>query len=72
MNQHDIICCPRCGSDNVRVVIERKEKNFDVCGGVLGGLCLGPIGILCGLCTADEASESYTGICNDCGAHFHR
>lgn len=67
---YKLICCPRCGSDNLRIIEERNRKDYDLCSGILGAICLGPVGMLCGLCGAEGETRKTTYICNDCGAHF--
>lgn len=64
--------CPRCGSDNVTVLVERHTENFDLCSGILGTVCFGPIGLLCGICGAGGEQKRISCTCNDCGAHFNR
>lgn len=61
--------CPRCGSENVRVYVERDRNSYDFCGGILGYICAGPLGLLCGFCGSQD-KERTTLICNDCDAHF--
>lgn len=69
MSDFDRVYCPHCGSDNVKVIVEKEKDNFDLCGGFTGAICLGPIGLLCGFCGSGE-KERATGICNSCGRRF--
>ncbi len=64
------ISCPFCGSKSIKIIIEKEKEDFDATSGVLGYICLGPIGLLCGLCSADGEKERITCICNDCGKRF--
>ncbi|MCF0148132.1 MAG: hypothetical protein HUJ77_07015 [Clostridium sp.] len=67
---HQSKSCPFCGSKNIKIIIEKEKEDFDVTSGVLGYVCLGPIGLLCGLCSADGETEKITCICNNCGKRF--
>lgn len=71
MNGYKQYICPRCHSENVRVIVERTNKPYDFCGGIFGYICAGPLGLLCGFCGSED-SEHTTLICNQCGAHFHK
>ncbi|MFV0503636.1 MAG: hypothetical protein ACK5LT_06680 [Lachnospirales bacterium] len=50
--------------------VERSggTKGYGFCGGILGYICLGPLGLLCGLIGLGEpkGAELYLH-CNDCG-----
>lgn len=72
MDEYQQIKCPKCGSDNIHIITERKNNPYDVCTGLSGGCCVGPIGLLCGFCTAEGEKERTTIVCHDCGAHFVR
>ena len=64
-----IIYCPTCGSKNIRSIV--KKEDYDLASGILGTICLGPIGLLCGfLCNDDKKKVSC--ICNDCGTRFNK
>lgn len=62
--------CPFCGSKNIKIIIEKEKDDYDLTSGIIGTICLGPIGLLCGLCFADGEKERRTCICNDCGKRF--
>ena len=63
--------CPFCSSESVKIVIEKESNDYDVTSGILGLICLSPIGFICGLCGAGEEKVTTTGICNDCGKRFN-
>ncbi len=67
---HQNVACPFCGSNNVKIIIEKEKEDFDLPSGVIGYICLGPIGLLCGLCFADGEKKKTTCICNSCGKRF--
>ncbi|SCJ89766.1 Uncharacterised protein [uncultured Clostridium sp.] len=70
-NIRDNICCPSCGSNNLKIIVEKENENYDLFSGILGAVCLGPIGMLCGLCCAEGEKKRTTCICNDCGMRFN-
>lgn len=70
--EYDNVCCPKCGSRNLRIIEERSNESYDLPSGILGAICFGPIGMLCGLCCADGERRRTICICNDCGARFNR
>lgn len=61
--------CPRCGSHNTTVLQQEHKKGYGFCSGILGYICLGLPGLLCGLCGMG-ATESFSAevVCGDCGA----
>lgn len=67
----DNIRCPSCGSRNIIVLVEKENESYDLFSGILGTICLGPIGLLCGLCCADGEKKKITCTCNDCGRRFN-
>lgn len=69
-NSMENVECPFCKSKNIKIVIEKEKEDFDITSGIIGSICLGPIGLLCGLCFADGEKERTTCICNDCGKRF--
>ena len=69
-NSKENVECPLCKSKNIKIIIEKKNEDFDITSGVIGTICLGPIGLLCGLCCAEGEKEKTTCICNDCGKRF--
>jgi hypothetical protein len=66
--------CPKCGSLNVQVVSDVTEttKGFGAGKGCLGYICLGPIGLLCGLIGMGEGKTKINTyrVCANCGARF--
>ncbi|MBL4932133.1 hypothetical protein [Clostridium paridis] len=64
--------CPFCNSKNVQVIIEKETNDYDAPSGCLGYICLGPIGLLCGLCAAEGTKTTTTCICNNCGKRFSK
>lgn len=55
--------CPRCGSK--KIVIDRKGYSFG--DGAVGGICFGPLGLLCGGMDKDKL----IGECLRCGKKFN-
>ena len=49
---YDHVYCPSCGSRNLRIIEERNNESYNLPSGILGAICFGPIGMLCGLCCA--------------------
>ncbi len=60
--------CPNCGSNNVHTHQEtiNGEPDVNICNGVLGYLCLGPIGILCAFLGGKKSYRRTYLVCNDC------
>ncbi len=59
--------CPRCGSSNTTIINQEYKKGYGFCIGILGYICLGLPGLLCGLCGMGETkSHSVTIVCGDC------
>ncbi|WP_300381987.1 hypothetical protein [Clostridium sp.] len=71
LNSIENISCPSCGNHNIKVIVEKENENYDLFSGIIGTICLGPIGMLCGLCCADGEKKKITCICNDCGMRFN-
>lgn len=71
LNETENISCPSCDSHNIKIIIEKENENYDLTSGILGTICLGPIGMLCGLCCADGEKKKTICICNECGAKFN-
>ena len=69
-NLHQMTVCPFCGSNNIKIIIEKEKEDYDLTSGIIGTICLGPIGLLCGLCFADGEKKRTTCICNNCGKRF--
>ena len=65
--------CPKCGSENCQFHTKTKVNASlfswkDAC---CGSVCLGPLGILCGLCgTNIDTTTKEFWVCNDCGKKF--
>lgn len=63
------IKCPHCGSTRIQFTTTVKTQGVSVGDACCGYICLGPLGLLCGLCGAgSETKESW--VCCDCGARF--
>lgn len=66
--------CPRCGSRNIQIINDytTETKGFGVGKGCLGYLCLGPIGLLCGMCGMGKTKTTNRAcrMCVDCGEKF--
>lgn len=61
--------CPRCGSTNLHFTTVTENKFFSGTSACCGAVCLGPIGILCGLCGAGSETTNFW-VCYDCGNEF--
>lgn len=66
--------CPKCGSQNIQLVSDSssKSKGFGAGKGCLGAICVGPIGVLCGMCGMGKTktkTNTYR-MCVSCGAKF--
>lgn len=61
--------CPNCNSPNTYIVHDTTTSgsNVNVCNGILGYLCLGPIGLLCLLVGGNKKTTTrpYL-VCNNC------
>jgi hypothetical protein len=53
------VCCPKCGCTS----ITPAKKGFEAGTGCLGLLLFGPLGLLCGLCSANQMYS----VCMKCG-----
>jgi hypothetical protein len=66
--------CPVCGSTQIQAVQMKTGNGFDavdgVCGGIIGTLCLGPIGLLFVLCGLREQKDVLARMCLNCGHRF--
>lgn len=65
--------CPKCGSENCQfhTKTELKGSLFSLKDACCGSICLGPLGILCGLCgTSIDTTTKEFWVCNDCGNQF--
>ncbi len=61
--------CPNCGSNQTYIISDSKTTGSDVniCNGVLGYVCLGPLGILCAFFGGNKRTitQNYV-VCNNC------
>ena len=69
--------CPNCGSHNCEIQVQQNVTGsgggYGCCNGGLGYVCLGPIGLLCGLCgTKNKTTITHKSmwVCKDCGNQF--
>ncbi|WOO86534.1 hypothetical protein RZE82_05320 [Mollicutes bacterium LVI A0039] len=59
--------CPRCGSNNTTVLYQEHRKGYGFCSGILGYICFGLPGLLCGLCGMGNTKYHNTYLaCGDC------
>lgn len=67
------VCCPRCGSHNVQYapVTAVNSSGYSCCTGCCGGLLLGPLGLLLGMCgMGTKSTTTVSWMCNNCGRQF--
>lgn len=71
------ITCPHCGQKDCQPIIkttaQSQSNNYSCLGGACGGLLLGPIGLLLGLCGGKSSSSVSTKtkwVCMNCGKEF--
>ncbi len=59
--------CPKCGSNNTTVLQQENKRGFGFCPGLLGVICFGLPGLLCGLLGmgSTESHDAYL-VCGDC------
>lgn len=69
--------CPNCGSHNCEIQVQQNVtgsgSNYSCCNGALGTVCMGPFGLLCGLCgTGSKTTTTHKSmwVCKDCGNQF--
>lgn len=69
--------CPNCGSHNCEIQVQQNVtgsgSNYSCCNGALGTICMGPFGLLCGLCgTGSKTTTTHKSmwVCKDCGNQF--
>lgn len=62
--------CPKCGSDRIQVVQDTKTKGFGAGKGLAGLCCLGPLGLLLGLCGMGKTKSKTQRVCLNCGKKF--
>lgn len=62
--------CPHCGSTRLQYTTTVKTQGVSVCDSCCGYICLGPFGLLCGLCGAGSTETKESWVCCDCGTKF--
>lgn len=69
--------CPRCGARNshpmTHTTTHTQAGGYSCCAGACGGILLGPLGLLLGLCGRSASTTSTTQtrwVCMNCGAEF--
>lgn len=62
--------CPHCGSTHLQFTTQVKTQGVSVGDACCGYVCLGPAGLLCGLCGAGSTESKDSWVCCDCGAKF--
>ena len=69
--------CPRCGAKNsqpmAHTTTHTQAGGYSCCMGACGGILLGPLGLLLGLCGKSVSTTSTTQtrwVCMNCGAEF--
>lgn len=61
--------CPQCGSENVVLLTDQQQQGFGFCKSILGYICLGPIGLICGLCGMGKTKSVRHSIhCQNCNS----
>jgi hypothetical protein len=69
------VTCPVCRSTQIQGVKAGSGQGFDAAGGVIAGLlgtiCLGPVGVICLLCgITDKKDDKFVRMCLNCGHQF--
>ena len=64
------IKCPHCGSTRLQFTTTVKTQGVSVGDACCGYICLGPLGLLCGLCGAGSTETKEGWVCCDCGTRF--
>lgn len=62
--------CPKCGCENCQIInnVGTVGKDYSLGQGCCGTICLGPIGLLCGLCGQNkQIVNTQFWVCSDCG-----
>lgn len=62
--------CPHCGSTHLQFTTKVKTQGVSVGDACCGYVCLGPAGLLCGLCGAGSTESKDYWVCCDCGTKF--
>lgn len=60
--------CPKCNSSNTTIFNEQDRKGYGFCSGIIGYICLGLPGLICGLIGMGKTTNKYAIICADCGS----
>ena len=68
--QEQGIRCPHCGSTRLQFTTTVKTQGVSVGDACCGYVCLGPLGLLCGLCGAGSTETKEGWVCLDCGKKF--
>ena len=60
--------CPKCGNDYCKMIAESevRGKDYSICHGLIGEICFGPAGFLCGI----SDSRKMDVVCKKCGHRF--
>lgn len=62
--------CPHCGSTRLQFTTTVKTQGISLGDACCGYVCLGPLGLLCGLCGAGSSETKEGWVCCDCGTRF--
>lgn len=62
--------CPFCGNMHCELISESTSKGFSVSKGCCGYICLGPLGLLCGLFGMGTTKTDTYWVCTSCGKTF--
>ncbi|MBO4374911.1 MAG: hypothetical protein J5829_07370 [Lachnospiraceae bacterium] len=60
--------CPKCGNSSISIICEQTTSGsgYNVGSGICGTICLGPIGVLCGMSGGKKIINTQYYICNSC------
>lgn len=62
--------CPHCGSTRLQYTTTVKTQGVSADEACCGYICLGPLGLLCGLCGAGSTETKEGWVCCDCGTNY--
>lgn len=64
--------CPKCGNDYCKMISKSQTTGTDysICHGLLGELCLGPAGFMCGFSNSRNKDVDAYWVCEKCGQSF--
>lgn len=64
--------CPRCGNNYCKIVGTTKSTGTDysICNGLLGEMCFGPSGFICGFSDSRNTEVEAYWVCDKCGYKF--